>query len=154
MQAADRYDSLIKWYAEMNGQDWCRLKAQIFGESSMNPDAVSPKGAVGLAQFMPRTWAEWRDGTPGIQPLPNDGKLLDSRDPEDAIRSMAAMMSWLISVSASFEEALARYNAGFGNIEKFLADPACAERLLDCVSKETRDYVERISTAIEQCLNP
>lgn len=33
-------------------------KAQLYQESRLDPAAVSPVGAAGLAQFMPATWAE------------------------------------------------------------------------------------------------
>ena len=59
MKKDDRYDSLIKFYAEeagFNGKDWLRFKAQIRAESNFDPDVISPVGAKGLAQFMDATW--------------------------------------------------------------------------------------------------
>ena len=40
MKAADRYDSLIQFYAEQSGVSWQLLKAQMLAESAANPDAA------------------------------------------------------------------------------------------------------------------
>ncbi|WP_229678085.1 transglycosylase SLT domain-containing protein, partial [Caldovatus sediminis] len=57
----DRYDPEIRravqrWWPDY--PDWVAWKAQLYQESRLRPDAVSPVGAAGLAQFMPRTWAD------------------------------------------------------------------------------------------------
>lgn len=56
------YDELIKLAAAkyLPEYDWRLFKAQLIQESSLNPYAVSPVGAKGIAQFMPKTWLEWR----------------------------------------------------------------------------------------------
>ncbi len=58
MNAEDRYDSLFQFYAGQKAIDWLLLKAQVKRESAFDPNARSPVGAVGLAQFMPATWDE------------------------------------------------------------------------------------------------
>src|SRR5690554_3754238 len=55
---SDRYDleiqaSVKRWWP---GPEWQWWKAQLYQESLLNPAAVSPAGALGLAQFMPATW--------------------------------------------------------------------------------------------------
>lgn len=109
--------------------------AQIEAESGWNPNAVSPVGAQGLAQFMPGTWAGL--GVPG-SPL----------DPAAAIPAMAKYMCALIaSVKGDMasgkitrgtliQNALAAYNCGLGNV--------WASRGFPTGIAETDAYVPRI----------
>lgn len=143
MSFDDRYDSLFMIYGDRYHVPWKLLKAQVKQESNFNPDAVNPRtGATGLAQFMPRTWEEWRDGTPGIGPLIDKLKLLDPRDPEDAIEAQAAYMDWLIKVAGTGEKALAAYNWGIGNLQRCIAEHGEAWR--DHLPDETKDYIKKI----------
>jgi soluble lytic murein transglycosylase-like protein len=111
------YDELIKAaYARyMPDHDWRMYKAQIFVESSFNPNALSPVGASGLAQFMPATWREWSPKA-GFAGVP-------ANDPEASIMTGAAYMAHLYAGWTSprpemdrYCLALASYNAGFGNL--------------------------------------
>ncbi len=97
------------------------LAAQLMAESNFNPFAVSPAGAVGIAQFMPDTAAAYG--------------LVDPFDPEEAIDAQAHLMSDLIRQLGSSQLALAAYNAGPAPVE------AC-----HCVPEypETQAYVSRI----------
>ena len=112
------------------------LAAQLDAESGWNPNAVSPVGAQGLAQFMPGTWiGEGVDG---------DGdEIRDPFNPADAIASQAAFMCKLLAaVSAGralagdpIDLALAAYNAGLGAVQKYAGVPPYTE---------TQNYVRRI----------
>lgn len=53
-----RYDADIRAASQRHlpGQDWVRYRALLWQESRLNPDAESPVGATGIAQFMPGTW--------------------------------------------------------------------------------------------------
>jgi soluble lytic murein transglycosylase-like protein len=154
MHREDRYDSLIQFYSNENRLDWLKIKAQIKAESAFDPNVVNPRTmAKGLAQFMARTWEEWKDGIPGLgdPPLVATGpdarriaeNLLDPRDPEDAILSMCAYMRWLLrQFEQNDSKALAAYNWGIGNVKR------CVERYgvtwLQHIPMETQLYIRKI----------
>lgn len=76
---------------------------QISEESSWNPTARSPVGAMGIAQFMPGTWRSYSSGNPD--------------DPVAAFDAYTRYMSDLMKQEGgSIRKALAAYNAGPGNI--------------------------------------
>ena len=150
------YDGMIKEATEKHlpGVDWRLYKAQLIAESQLNPNALSPVGASGIAQFMPRTWAQM---VRELQ-LPATAK---ATDPQYAIPAGAYYMSKkLRGWSAPRPEAdryclaLASYNAGFGNMLKAqrvaggVSDYASIARALPQVtgkhSRETITYVRRI----------
>ncbi|HEU4393115.1 MAG TPA: transglycosylase SLT domain-containing protein [Solirubrobacterales bacterium] len=97
------------------------LAAQLMAESGFDPNAGSPAGAQGIAQFMPGTAAAYG--------------LDDPFDPVAAIDAQAHLMSDLLRQFGSPELALAAYNAGPGAVEP-----------CNCVPDypETRAYVSRI----------
>jgi hypothetical protein len=97
------------------------LAAQLMAESGFNPRAVSPAGALGIAQFMPATARSYG--------------LRDPFDPVASIDAQAHLMSELLRQFHSVPLALAAYNAGSGAVA------AC-----HCVPSypETRAYVARI----------
>lgn len=79
------------------------VAAQIDDESSWNPNAVSPAGAQGIAQFEPGTWKEYGHGSPF--------------DPTAAFAAYTAYMSELIRhYKGNLRDALAAYNAGGANL--------------------------------------
>lgn len=110
------------------------IAAQIEAESNWNPNARSPVGAVGLAQFMPATWAAY--GTDG-----NADGLADPLEPADAIVSMGVYNCAVIDIlrqggmSPTTELGLAAYNAGPGAVLAFNGIPPYPE---------TQAYVPKI----------
>ncbi|MCX7348406.1 MAG: transglycosylase SLT domain-containing protein [Alphaproteobacteria bacterium] len=96
----------------------------IWKESLFDPGAVSPKGAQGIAQFMPGT-AERRG--------------LD--DPFDAKKALAASAAYLAELRTTFGNlglAAAAYNAGEDRVRKWLAGTGG-------LPYETQDYVYAIT---------
>lgn len=91
-------------------------------ESGFNTRAVSPKGAQGLMQIMP-----------GTQKMLGIGDPFDARESIDGGARYLRMM--LDRFGGDTQRALAAYNAGPENVEKFGGIPPFAE---------TRNYVSRI----------
>ena len=107
--------------------------AQIAAESGWDPNAVSPAGARGIAQFMPAVWEQY-----GID-ADKDGSA-DIWNPVDAIHSAAELncVNRRLVRDASgnrLHNTLAAYNAGFGSVLKYDGIPPFPE---------TETYVARI----------
>src|ERR1700761_6965318 len=92
----------------------------IWQESRFNTRAVSPKGAEGIAQFMPAT-AYFRG-------------LADPFDPVPALQQAASYLADLRKRFGSLGLAAAGYNAGPGRVAAWLARRSALPR-------ETRNYV-------------
>ena len=90
------------------------LKAVMAAESGFNPNAISPKGAIGLMQIMPAT-AE-RYGLQGDRKKSIEQKLAD---PKTNIRLGARYLRDLNRMfPARPELVIASYNAGEGAVQK------------------------------------
>ena len=65
MKYSTKYDELIKGAAIdflffIPGVSWLQWKAQLIAESNLDGNAISPVGAIGVAQIMPATWEDIR----------------------------------------------------------------------------------------------
>jgi soluble lytic murein transglycosylase-like protein len=79
----------------------------IWQESRFDPNAVSPAGAQGIAQFMP--------GTARLRGLSN------AFNPSEALERSAEYLRFLADKFGNFGLAAAAYNAGEGRISRFLS---------------------------------
>lgn len=101
------------------------LAVQAQTESGGNAGAVSPKGALGLFQFMPETAKQY-----GIDPL----------DPTQAAEGAARMNADMLKkYNGDIPSALAAYNWGSGNVDR---------KGLDNAPEETRNYISNIMAAL------
>ncbi|HEY3825740.1 MAG TPA: lytic transglycosylase domain-containing protein, partial [Bryobacteraceae bacterium] len=100
------------------------VQSVMKAESGFQPDAVSPKGAVGLMQLMPETAREL-----GVDP----------RDPHQNANGGAQYLRELLARYESDPDqvllALAAYNAGPGAVDRYHGVPPY---------RETREYILRV----------
>jgi soluble lytic murein transglycosylase-like protein len=99
------YDDLIAEHARANGVRTGLVKAVVQVESAFNPDARSPKGAMGLMQLMPATAQQF-----GVR---------NPYNPVENVRAGVAYLRQLLDRYQNNEElALAAYNAGPGAVDR------------------------------------
>ncbi len=103
------------------------LQSVMKAESAGNPNAVSPKGALGLFQFMPETAKAY-----GINPL----------DPQQAAVGAARMYGDLSKqYKGDVPSMLAAYNWGSGNL---------AKQGMANAPRETQDYIAKVQAGLGQ----
>lgn len=102
-QVPAQYQSDVANAAKALGIPASVVAAQINLESGFHPNAVSPTGAEGIAQFEPGTWASYGTGSPF--------------NPADAFAAYTKYMGALLKqFKGNVRDALAAYNAGPANI--------------------------------------
>ncbi len=100
---------------------------QINVESGFNPNAVSPSGAVGIAQMIPSTAA---------------GVGANPYDPVSALNGAAKLMAGYYKQYGDYAKALAAYNAGSGTVN--YAIQAGGANWMSFLPAETRNYIFKI----------
>jgi hypothetical protein len=123
-------------FAERGYVDPNLFKSVIAAESGGNPNAVSPKGARGLAQLMPGTA---RDPGFGVEGVRDDS-------PKENVRVGRDYLNALIKKYGNIDYALAAYNMGPGNTDKWIARGAKPEEL----PAETRAYIPKVKAGMAQ----
>jgi soluble lytic murein transglycosylase-like protein len=115
-------EAIIEKAATTFGVNSGLIKAVIQAESSFNPDAVSPKGAMGLMQLMPDTAREL-----GVK---------DPLNPTENVMGGTRYLKQLLDrYEGSVPLALAAYNWGMGNLDSRPSQ----------MPRETKNYVAKIT---------
>ena len=115
---------------------------QAEAESTFNPSARSPAGAVGLYQFMPATAQQF-----GLSLKPQDERL-------DAIKNARAAAKYLKLLHRRFGNwplAFAAYNCGQGRVAGVLSKTGgrTFDDIHDKLPAETRMYVPKIAALVQ-----
>jgi soluble lytic murein transglycosylase-like protein len=116
--------TLVRDAARRTGLPSALVESMARVESNLRPDAVSPKGALGVMQLMPATAREL------------------AADPHDTAQNIDAgarlLRELLIKYDGNVVKALSAYNAGAGAVDRYRGMPPYAE---------TRDYVDKVIRA-------
>ena len=125
-------DRIIFRVGEHEGIDPRFIHAVIWQESKYDVTARSHAGAQGLMQLMPDTAKRFGCSHP--------------EDPEENVEAGAKYLGWLLKrFSGSVPLALAGYNAGEGNVDKYNGIPPF---------NETQNYVKIISERYGKTYHP
>lgn len=120
---ASAYDDMIEQVAREHAVEPHLVRAVIKVESNFEPNARSPKGAIGLMQVMPATGRRFGAS--------------DLKDPRANLGAGTRYLRWLLN---RFDEdltlAVAAYNAGEGAVEKYGRQVP--------PYPETRNYVRKV----------
>lgn len=136
-----KYQDTIKKYCQMYNEDPFLVAGIIMQESGFNPQATSPVGAMGIMQIMPPTGRSIASGVGYPNFTPND-----LYNPEIAIQ----FGTWHIHVlkekyGGNEAAALAAYNAGTGNADKWLR----AGLLNNIPGGQTNRYVRNVQDYVQ-----
>lgn len=125
---SDELDSIFEEAANTYGVSSIILKSIAKAESGFNPSAISSAGAIGIMQLMPQTAAAL-----GVS---------NSYDARENIMGGAKYISQLLSnYQGNISLALAAYNAGSANVDKYGGIPPFTE---------TQNYVKKVLSYMEE----
>ena len=128
-----RYRAIVTGHARNYRLEPALLAAVIYAESKFQPDAKSSSGAIGLMQLLPST----ADGI-ALHTGGTNFRRSDLYDPEINVRYGAWYLRHLLDKYDDEQEALAAYNAGQHNVDRWLASGSGIR------FEETRAYVDHV----------
>ena len=113
---------IVHKYSEKYGIEENMILAMIRTASNFNANAVSSSGAIGLMQISPATYTG--DIKPRLGSNESEGRLYD---PDFNVMCGVFYFRVWLDYFNSPELALAAYNAGAGNVRKWISNPEYAE---------------------------
>jgi soluble lytic murein transglycosylase-like protein len=116
-------EKIVDRIADQQGVESPLVHSVIRAESNYNPNAISPKGALGLMQLIPATARRF-----GVS---------DAFDAQENIQGGVRYLRFLLDYyQGDYAKAIAAYNAGEAAVDKYNGIPPYAE---------TRNYVLQVA---------
>lgn len=136
-----KYSEYVEKYSEEYNIDKYLVYAIIKAESNFNENAKSNSSAIGLMQIMETTARETAKKL--------DLEVIEEElfDPETNIKIGLKYYSILLEKYDNFKIALVAYNAGIGNVDKWIKDGVINKDGSDLENipfQETNNYVRKI----------
>ena len=128
-----RYEQVVRGHARNYRLNPALLAAVIYTESKFDANAQSAAGAIGLMQLLPDTAKGIATRTGGKRFV-----VSDLTDPEINVRYGAWYLRHLLDRYGNERTALAAYNAGQANVDRWKAAGVGIQ------FRETRYYVDKI----------
>lgn len=142
-----KYEYFVEKYSEKYELDKHLVYGVIRTESRFDKFAVSSADAKGLMQLTDETGRECANKV-GISGYDESALF----DPEINIQLGCYYLRTLINTYKNIDTALAAYNGGPGNVQKWLADSSYTDsdgNLVNIPFAETRNYVKRVNRATQ-----
>jgi peptidoglycan lytic transglycosylase len=140
-----RHEDIIRQQARDKDLDPALIAAVIYAESHFRDGQTSAAGAQGLMQITPATARYIAHKSGGTQFVVDD-----LATPQVNIAYGAYYLRYLLRrYDGNVDFALAAYNAGEGNVDRWIAVAQARDRALTITAipySETRAYVERVLT--------
>jgi soluble lytic murein transglycosylase len=140
-----RHEDIIRQQAHDKGLDPALIAAVIYAESHFRDGQTSAAGAQGLMQLTPATARYIAHKSGGTQFVVDD-----LGTPQVNIAYGAYYLRYLLRrYDGNVDFALAAYNAGEGNVDRWISEARARERALTVTAipySETRAYVQRVLT--------
>jgi soluble lytic murein transglycosylase len=127
------YDAIVRGHARNYHLDPALLAAVIYQESKFDAHVRSSSGAIGLMQLLPSTAQGIAIHTGGSK-----FRVSDLDDPEINVRYGSWYLRHLLDKYGDERTALAAYNAGQDNVDKWRASGSGIR------FSETRAYVDKV----------
>lgn len=146
-----KYEYFVESYAKEFDVDVCLVYGVMRTESGFDPNAVSQAGAIGLMQIMPDTFTWLQNYRSGF----TSEKLLDSKElykPKVNIEYGTFMLHYLLDhYNGNTSLAIIAYNAGYGNVDSWLADGTISQNVTSesVPFPETSNYLTRVTEAMK-----
>ncbi len=141
-----RHEDIIRQQARDKNLDPALIAAVIYAESKFRDDQTSPAGAEGLMQITPATARDIARRSGGVS-----FRLEDLSNPQVNISYGSYQLRYLIDHYGGNDVlAIAAYNAGEGNVDRWLARSRVRDRAFkvsEIPFAETRSYVGRVTSA-------